>query len=145
MKYQQGNIGRIFVVKLEHGEDFIDEIKKLAVKEKIKSATLFMIGALKSASVVVGPQEPVLPPTPMWRDFDNARELLGVGTLFWDGDEPLLHAHGVFGKGDVSLMGCVRKDTEVFLLLEVIILEISGINAVRQFSETLGLKALELK
>lgn len=145
MKYQQGNIGRVFVAKIEHGEDFIGEIKKLAVQENIRSATLFMIGALKSASVVVGPQEPVLPPTPMWRDFDNSRELVGVGTLFWDGDEPLLHAHGVFGKGDVSLMGCIRKDTEVFLLLEVIIFELTGVNAVRQFNETLGLKALDLR
>lgn len=52
--------------------------------------------------------------------------------------------HGVFGKGDLSLMGCIRANTEVYLILEVVIFEISGVNAVRQFNETLGLKALEL-
>lgn len=142
MEYQQGNIGRVFVAKIGHGEDFLGEIKKLAIKENIRAATLFMLGALKSAAVVVGPQEPVLPPQPMWRSFDNTRELVGTGTLFWDGEEPLPHIHGVFGKEDISLMGCIRADSEVFLILEVIIFEITGLNAVRQFNETLGLKAL---
>lgn len=145
MQYQQGTIGRIFVAKVEHGEDFLGELKKLAKKENIKSATLFIIGALKSASMVVGPQDPVLPPQPMWRDFDNARELVGMGTIFWDENEPLLHVHGVFGKGDVSLMGCIRAETEVYLILEIVIFEITGVNAVRQFNETLGLKVLTLK
>jgi len=145
LQYQQGNISRVFVARVEHGEDFLGELKKLAARETIRSAVFFMVGALKSASVVVGPREPVLPPQPMWRDFDNTRELVGTGTIFWDEKEPLPHVHGVFGKGDTVLMGCLRKGTEVYLILEVIIFEITGVNAVRQFSETLGLKALELK
>ncbi|MCL6639547.1 MAG: DNA-binding protein [Firmicutes bacterium] len=143
MKYRQGSIGRVFVAKLEHGDDFLAEVKKLAVQENIRSATFFMIGALRSASTVVGPQEPVLPPEPVWRRFDDARELVGVGTIFSDGGEPLIHVHAAFGKGDGTLMGCIRSGTEVYLVLEVIILEIAGTGAKRMFDEKLNLKVLE--
>lgn len=42
MKYEKGSAGRVFVVKLEHGDDFLAEIKGLAAKESIRSATFFM-------------------------------------------------------------------------------------------------------
>ncbi|MFZ5640493.1 MAG: hypothetical protein ACOY4Q_07360 [Bacillota bacterium] len=36
MKYQQGQIGRVFVARVEHGEDLLQEVKQLAEKENVR-------------------------------------------------------------------------------------------------------------
>ncbi len=115
MQYRQGNLGRVLVVKIEHGDDLNAELKNLARSENIRAGVLMAIGALKLAAVVTGPLEPVIPPEPNWRHFDDGREIIGIGTLFWDEQEPLLHLHAAIGKGDSSLMGCVRQETETYL------------------------------
>ncbi|MFZ5643772.1 MAG: PPC domain-containing DNA-binding protein [Bacillota bacterium] len=143
MKYQKGSVGRAFVARVEHGDNLIEELKKLAAEEKIEAGILYVIGALKDASFVVGPEECVLPPVPMWRKFDDGREVVGMGTLFRDRDgDPALHLHGVFGKGDQALMGCVRELSEVYLVAEVIILELTGTGAFKEFEKESGLKML---
>lgn len=142
MKYSQGKVGRVFVARVEHGDDLLDELKRLAEKEKIEVGVLFVIGALKDASVVVGPEKCALPPTPVWRQFNDCREIVGIGTLFWENEEPVFHLHGALGKGDVTLMGCIRGESEVYLVAEVIILELLDTGAVRKFDETSGLKLL---
>ena len=142
MKYQQGTVGRVFTAKIEHGEDLLAELKSLAIKESIRSGVMFVVGAMKSASLVTGPKECTVPPVPVWRSFDDGRELVGVGTIFWDDTEPVLHFHGNVGKGDVALTGCLRRESEVYLVAEVVILELDGIDAVRAMDPVLGLKIL---
>ncbi|PKM38948.1 MAG: DNA-binding protein [Firmicutes bacterium HGW-Firmicutes-8] len=144
MKYKQGAIGRVFVAKIEHGEDLLAELKSLAVKENIRSAWMFIIGAVKSASLVTGPRDCSVPPEPVWRRFTDGREILGAGTVFWDETEPVLHIHSAVGKGDLSLTGCLREQTETYLVVEAVILEISGIDASRALDPVLGVKALML-
>ena len=145
MKYQKGSIGRVFVVKMEHGDDLLKELRDLAVRENIMSAGMYMIGALKSASLVTGPKACTVPPEVKWANFTDCREIVGLGTIFHDGKEPVVHLHSVFGKGDISLTGCVRADTEVYLIVEIIIMEFIGINAVREIDPALGMKVLMLK
>ncbi len=67
-----------------------------------------------------------------------------MGTLFCDGDKPTLHLHGAIGRGDETLVGCPRGGATVFCLLEVVILEIDGINAARELDPKLGIKVLQL-
>lgn len=131
MKYTVGSIGRVLVVKVEHGDDLLEEIKNLAIKENIISASLFMLGALKKASLVVGPRECTVPPEPVWASFTDGREIMGIGSIFSDGVEPVIHLHAAFGRGDNVLMGCVREGTETYLVVEVIILELLGDGADR--------------
>ena len=142
MKYSQGNIGRVFVARAEHGDNLLEEIKKLAKKEKIETGVMYVIGALKDASFVVGPKECNLPPVPVWRKFDDGREIIGIGTLFQDEQGPVLHLHGAFGKGDQALMGCIRDLSEVYLVAEVILLELTGTGAFKKFEEESGLKMI---
>lgn len=144
MKYSQGKAGRVFVARVEHGDNLIDEIKGLAVKENIEAGIIYVIGALKDAGVVVGPEEMTIPPVPVWREFEDGREIVGIGTLFRDGSEPVLHLHATFGRGDRTLMGCVRKLSEVYLVAEVIILELTGTGAVKELEKESGLKMLRL-
>ncbi|MFZ5597611.1 MAG: PPC domain-containing DNA-binding protein [Bacillota bacterium] len=142
MKYRQGNMGRAFVARVEHGDDLLEELKKLAREENIEAGVIYVIGALKEASLVVGPEECTVPPVPVWRNFNDGREILGIGTLFREDGEPIIHLHGTLGRGDTVLMGCVRKDSRVYLVAEVIILEINGSGAFKAFEEEFDLKML---
>ncbi|MGE5416370.1 MAG: PPC domain-containing DNA-binding protein [Acidobacteriota bacterium] len=143
MKYTQGSIGRVIVAKVEHGDDLLVELKGLLVKENIKSGVMLMIGALQKGAMVVGPRATAIPPDPTWKEFDNSREIVGIGTVFSDGDEPEIHLHAALGRGDGTLTGCIRKDAIVYLVVEVIILEITGTNAVKLVDELTGLKFLK--
>jgi predicted DNA-binding protein with PD1-like motif len=142
MQYKEGRTGRVFVLKVEHGEDLLECIKKLVIQERVEGGVLFLLGGLDSASVVVGPKRKEIPPDPEWRHFQDGRELLGTGTVFRDGREPLIHLHASVGRGDTVLTGCVREKAAVYLVGEVILLELLGTGARRQFDGDLGLHVL---
>ncbi len=146
MKYRQGEPGRIFLARVEHGEDLLDGIQEMVRRENIKAAVVFALGALKSASLVRGPAEPVVPPEPLQHSFDDGRELLGIGTVAWDeaGKTPLLHLHGVTGREGKDCLGCLREQAEVYLTVELVVLELVGIDTARELDPTLGLKVLRL-
>lgn len=142
MKYQQGTMGRVFLARAEHGEDPLEEMKKISKKENIRVAVFFLLGALKGGSVVTGPKEPVLPPVPNWFQFDDGREVLGLGTLLYDQDEPALHLHGGLGREQDAVICCLRDQVEVYITVEVVILELSGIDALREFDPASGQKII---
>jgi len=81
--------------------------------------------------VVTGPKEPVMPPEPVWAQVTGARETLGSGSIYWDEAEPRIHLHAALGHHGETLTACVRKGTKVYLILEVLILELDGIDATR--------------
>ncbi|RLB13837.1 MAG: hypothetical protein DRG82_14915, partial [Deltaproteobacteria bacterium] len=67
-----------------------------------------------------------------------------VGTLFWDDEEPRLHLHVGVGRGNETLVGCARGGATVYLIQEVTIFEITGIEAQRLEDPETGLKLLRL-
>lgn len=144
MKYTAGSIGRVLVAKVEHGDDLLLKIKRLTQKERIRSGLLIVLGAVKQASLVVGPKECVVPPEPVWREFGDGREIMAVGTIFSEENGPELHLHAAFGRGDSVLVGCVREDAQVYLVAEVIILEMVGMDAARLLDPAVGLKMLTI-
>ncbi len=144
MKYQQGNIGRVFLARTEHGENPLDEIKALACKERIRVAVFFVLGALQSGSAVTGPREVALPPVPHWFQFEDGREVVGMGTILFDGDEPILHLHAALGREEKAVVCCLREAAEVFITLEVVILELCGINALRELDPLSGQRVIRL-
>ena len=142
MEYQTGKVGRVLVARMFDGENVYAQIEALAAKEKIQSAVLWLVGGLKSAKVVVGPKSPTGRIEPMFRSFDDAREIAGVGTIFPDESGPKLHLHAAIGRGDEVLAGCPRGGASVFCVLEAVIVEILGVDGRRVMDEELGLKLL---
>jgi predicted DNA-binding protein with PD1-like motif len=142
MQYSVGSIGRVVVAKIEHGDDLRAEIEDVLRREKISAAVMYMIGAMQDASLVVGPQAATTPPEPVWRKINDAHELLGIGTAFRDENEMVIHLHTSAGRGENSLTGCLREDSKVYLVVELIIFEILGSNAIRGLDEKTGLKLL---
>lgn len=144
MQYRQGSFGRVFVLKFEDKDDLLEEMKRLAVEEKIKVGTILLLGGMRSAGIVSGPKKAVIPPEPMWVNFSDGREVLGIGTLFWKDKEPVIHLHGAVGRDKETFVGCVRRDSSVFLVVEAVITEILGIEAHKALNEKTGLVMLEL-
>ena len=169
MEYREGQIGRVFVARLDHQDDLLEKIKELAKKEQITTGIFWAIGALQHATLVKGPQKDELPPLPVKESFQGARELLGTGTVMWDeydkagacnynhttdkGDiedksentGPQIHLHGTTGGRDGLTTGCLREHAEVYITVEVILLEISGLEAFRGMDPHAGLKLLSFR
>ena len=144
MKYQIGSTGRVIVARFEDREDILANIIEIARKENIRSAVFHLIGGVRQGSVVVGPEEDKMPPKPVWKDIKESHEVIGNGTIFWQENEPKIHFHGAFGKKDMVKVGCLRGSSETFLVLEVIIIEIQGIDVKREFDPVSGLILLKV-
>ncbi len=143
MEYAVGKPGRIFSVKLTEGEDLYESLHTVAEKEEIKSAAVFITGGLRKADVVVGPKAEKPKLEPNFAEFIGPGETLGVGTLYRDdNNKPALHIHTAIGKEEFAMVGCPRGGAKVFLILEITIIEIAGIKAVRK-SAASGVKLLE--
>ncbi len=144
MKYGQGTLGRVFVARFEHGDDVLAELVALCRREEVRSATVQLIGGMQSGKFVVGPRTEQLPPEPEWRELGESHEVLAGGTVFWDDEGPRVHIHGAFGKHDRVRVGCLRENSETFLVLEAIIVEITGVDARRRLDPLSGMKLLDL-
>ncbi len=145
MKYQIGRTGRVAVARFDDGEDVLGGIVKLAKDEDIRAGVVYLVGGMKGGKFVVGPEEDdARPPKPVWREMSEAHEVLAFGTIFWEGSEPRVHLHGAFGKRDEVRVGCLRKDSEAFLIIEAVIMEIEGVDAKRVMDPSVGMPLLQL-
>ena len=144
MRYQVGKVKRVVVARFEDGEDVLKGIRDIAKRENIRSAVLYLLGGMGQGKIVVGPEKEEIPPTPVWRELRESHEVLGLGTIFWEKEEPKVHFHGAFGKRDTVRVGCLREISKTFLIIEAIIMEIEGIRAGREFDPQSGLTLLKL-
>jgi predicted DNA-binding protein with PD1-like motif len=142
MEYNVGRIGRVIAARLFEGEDLYESIESLAHKENIAAATVLITGGIRKATIVVGPKKEQPKIEPDFQSFTGPGEALGVGTLYPGPDGPSLHIHTGIGKKDSVVIGCPRGGAKIFLILEVMILEIEGINGQRVLDEEKGLHLL---
>lgn len=144
MKYQVGRPGRIIVAKFEDREDVLGNLAEIAKKEGIRAAVFQIVGGMREGGIVVGPEKDEFPPVPMWKTLGESHEVVGLGTIFWQADEPKIHFHGAFGKKDMVKVGCLRENAETFLVLEVVITELEGITAKRKLDPVSNMVLLKL-
>ena len=138
MDYVEGRLGRVFVARVDHEEDLLVELYALVKNENIQSAFFFILGAVGSAHVVTGPKKKSLPPDITMLEFDDAKELLGAGSIFWESGKPKVHLHAAAGSSSGQVLGCFRDVIEVFMVIEVVIFEIEGITAERLLDKQMG-------
>lgn len=144
MKYTKGTIGRVFVLKFENNDILLDELSAFIKKEKIKTATIMFIGALRKGDLVTGPKSPVIPPLPNKINFKDGWESLGIGTIFSNASGPQIHIHSAMGKKLKTLTGCVRGKSKVFLVIEAIVFELKGVSATKSIDPRTGLNLLKI-
>ena len=144
MKYQTGKSGRIIVAKFDDHDDVLGNLVDIAKKENISAGVFYLVGGMREGKIVVGPETDELPPKPVWRELGESHEVLGLGTIFRQEDEPKIHFHGAFGKKDTVKVGCLRERSKAFIVLEAIIIEIEGITATREIDPASGMVLLKL-
>jgi predicted DNA-binding protein with PD1-like motif len=147
MKASEGRPGRVFVIRLEHGDVIPDCIEKFAEEKKISVGQVIMIGGIGEGQVVVGPRRSnEMPPEPMFVPVDGAHEVMGVGVIAPDKTgKPVLHIHGSLGRSGKATTGCLRPGVSTWTVGEVIISEILGTTAVRNLDEKTQFDLLQVK
>ena len=144
MKYSQGSIGRIFVLRFDNDDVLLDTLAKFSRKEKLQAATIIFIGALKSGDLVTGPKKCVVPPSPNKNLFRDGWEVMGIGTIFTNKLGPQIHIHAAMGKAKKTLTGCVRGRSKIFLVIEAVVLELKGVRATKSIDPRTGLNLLKI-
>jgi len=143
MEYEKGRIGRTFIVRFDHKDDLINELIKFAELEHIQSAFFTLLGALREGKLVTGPRESVIPPDPIWFGFDDVHEILGIGNIFHEDGKPKIHLHVGAGREVNVKLGCLRVQSEVFMVVEAFVLEVEGISARRASDKEKGFSPLK--
>jgi predicted DNA-binding protein with PD1-like motif len=145
MKYSQGAIGRVFVLRLEDGDLLNDTIEAFARGQAVKQALAFYLGGSADGSrVVVGPdaarEDAVIP---LLHVLAGAQEAFAVGTIFPnEAGEPALHMHAAVGREGDATVGCTRAGLQTWLIGEVVLVEIVGTEARRQLDVATGFQLL---
>jgi uncharacterized protein len=144
MEYTTGAVGRCVCMRLHENDKVYDSIQEVAEKEGLSAAVVFVIGGVKNGAVVAGPvDQDERPLNTIVKKFEDAREIAGIGTLFKnEAGEIKLHMHASIGKGSEPIVGCPRMGLDCWLVTEVVMLELLGINAVRA-KEAGGLELLK--
>jgi len=143
MKYSQGDIGRVFIANFEHGDDLLSELRGFVEKENISFATINFLGAVSEGDIVIGPKGMTLPADPNMVSLSGAWETVGFGTIIRGKDGVEIHVHASFGKGGDVLVGCLRKNSKIFITIEALITEVRHVSAVKEFDRKTGHKTLK--
>jgi predicted DNA-binding protein with PD1-like motif len=144
MHYTKGNIGRVFVLKFDHGDVFLDKLRAFAKKERLSAATITFLGALREGQLVTGPKKPVIPPSPNKVNFKEGWEIMGIGTIFANKSGPQIHIHASMGKKNKVLTGCVRGNAKVFLVVEAVVLELKKVRVAKEIDPKTGINLLKI-
>ena len=148
MKYSEANLGRIFILRLEHGDRIPEIIEEFATNQQIDSAIVHFLGGTDTNSkVVVGPEDGTASkPRPMVTELLGTSEAIGMGTLFLDESGiPKLHLHSAFGRDRETVTGCTREGVKVWHIGEVVIFELLNTTAKRKIDSETGFELLEIE
>ena len=147
MKYSEAKTGRIFVLRLEHGDKIPDVIEEFAAAQKIEAAIVHFLGGADTGSkVVVGPEDgKASRPQPIVTELSGTCEAFSLGTLFVnDQGTPKLHMHAAFGRKGRTVTGCTREGVLVWHIGEAVIFELLDTTASRKIDPGTGFELLEI-
>ena len=144
MIFSEGKIGRVFVIRLEDGDEVPGCIEKFAAEHDVKAGQAILIGGIWKGEVVVGPRKSeTMPPDPMLLPLEGAHEVVGLGILASDKNgKPVLHMHAALGRSGHTTTGCLRMGVKTWLVGEVILYEILGADVARLPDKASGFELL---
>ena len=145
MQFSEGKLGRIFALRLTDGERLPDVLEGFALEQGIQGALVFYLGGAQHGSrVVVGPEAGKEAVVPMIHVLQGIQEALAVGTIFPnEAGKPVMHLHAASGREGGATVGCTRAGVEVWLVGEVVILEILGTSGQRLKDPESGFELLQ--
>ncbi len=140
MQYTEGKLGRVFQVRINHGEDLLDTLQEFIREKEIRCGFAQFIGALEGGRIVTGPKELVLPPDPSFETFQNGWEVFGYASITSGPKGVHLHYHASVGKNREAMTGCLREQGTVYIIVEVLIIEILGSTVSRKRDPITGME-----
>lgn len=147
MQYTEGQLGRIFILRLEEGERLNDSIERFAREKQISHGLAFFLGGSGDGSqMVVGPEAGREAIIPLLHTLRGEQEVLALGTIIPnEAGEPVLHMHGAAGREGRATVGCTRAGVAIWLIGEVVLLEILGTEAaLRKKDAATGFQLLKI-
>jgi hypothetical protein len=135
MQYTEGQLGRVFIVRIDDGEDMLVSLRQFILDKGIHAGSILFLGALMSGRMVTGPEEPIIPPTPHFVMFEGGWEVFGLGTIYMGEGGPHIHYHASVGRSGHALTGCLREKATTYLIVEAVIQEFTGLSARREFDK----------
>jgi predicted DNA-binding protein with PD1-like motif len=139
MQYAQGRWGRVFVVRIDHGEDLLLTLYQFIAENGIRNGFVQFLGALGEGRMVTGPEHLILPPEPHFENFEGGWELFGIATIFPAEQGPRIHLHASVGRGGDSMTGCLRERAVTYIVVEAVVMEIKGLSAMIRHDARTGL------
>ncbi|MCG7855261.1 MAG: DUF296 domain-containing protein [Methanoregulaceae archaeon] len=139
MRYTEGSVGRVFYVRVDHGEDLLETLQNFVAEKGIHSGIIQFLGAVAEGRIVTGPRQPVLPPEPSMESYNGGWEVVGLATITPGPDRPHIHYHASAGKGREALTGCLREKAVTYIIIEAVVMELLGTRIQRRFDPTTGL------
>ena len=121
MQVHEGQVGRVFALKLEPGDHLIADLARLAADRGIRTALVLVLGATTDARMVLGVRSQADRPP----EFDRLvsaehRELIGVGSVTSRDGKPKVHLHVATGRDRQALIAHIEEaetpGMEVFLV-----------------------------
>jgi predicted DNA-binding protein with PD1-like motif len=145
MKACEGQVGRVFVMRLEDGDVIPECIECFAKDNGVSVGQVILVGGIGDGKVVVGPQSSdEMPPQPMLLPVDGAHEVLAAGVLAPDENgKSILHIHGALGRSGQTMTGCLRPGVATWLVVEAILYEILGTKTTRIWDKESNFTLLE--
>lgn len=148
MQYTEGALGRVFAIRLEQGERMPDVLEAFAAEKGIASAFALMVGGVDEGSrLVVGPADGLARPVnPMVATVPGVCEVAAVGLIFPDETgKPMLHMHAACGRENQTVTGCIRAGVVTWQVLELLVVEMVGLDAARLPDAATGFKLLQCR
>ena len=139
MKYQR--FEQTIIVRMDKGEDVVEQVKNVALKEKIKLASISALGAINEFTVgVFKTKEKKYYANEFKGDF----EIVSItGTINTMNDEYYSHMHLSAGNDQGQVFGGHLNKAIVSATCEMVIQIING-EVDRYFDEEVGLNLLKL-
>lgn len=139
MKYQR--FEQTIIVRMDKGEDIVEQVKNVALKEKIKLASISALGAINEFTVgVFKTKEKKYYANEFKGDF----EIVSLtGTINTMNDEYYSHMHLSAGNDQGQVFGRHLNKAIVSATCEMVIQIING-EVDRYFDEEVGLNLLKL-
>ena len=139
MKYQR--FEQTIIVRMDKGEDIVEQVKNVALKEKIKPASISALGAINEFTVgVFKTKEKKYYANEFKGDF----EIVSLtGTINTMNDEYYSHMHLSAGNDQGQVFGGHLNKAIVSATCEMVIQIING-EVDRYFDEEVGLNLLKL-
>ena len=134
---KQARRGTVWIGKLEHGADLLDEITAVCREAGIQLGRVQAIGAVQRARLACYDQQGK---AYEFFDLGEPLEILNLtGNISTKDGQPMVHAHVVLSKGQGETFGGHLAAGTVVFAGECIVEELLGLEYVRRYDETTGL------